>query len=597
MNTFYPFQLEGIDFLTTPTVAGKPHKLLADAPGIGKTVQACGAMRKLGAKSALIICPSVNAIKTSWRRHLIEWGVCTADDVVILQTGKDAVPTEPKFLIVGLELLDNDNLFRTLAWGKYDFIIIDEIHRLKSTHGKRTRRILGGGEMSLSSRGYWKIGLSGTPMPNRIIEMWALLATWAPEAIDPHRSYQDFGRHFCNGFWDGEWNFKGASNTDELRQRLRDSGFYLRREVREVFPDMPELVDRTVYVDIGTMIEDETNTPIATLRKLIGVQKIPHVVEYVKYKLEEAPKILVFTYHREVSEGLYEALKTESARLIYGGMGNGFKDAALRDFIEGNARVLIAQRDSVGTGTDGIQLATNYIIEAEPDWSAGGYEQEYSRVWRHGQNETVYLDSVIAEGGLDETVYANRNRKDGLLDRVVRNHLPQREEECMSLEDVIRENTAAVQALTAALQSAGIANGSTQTAPATEAPKGKGKGKAASTNGQSAAQEEKAASGSVSTAAAADPKSAAKSAASSPNTAASTVTWEQVQEAASKALEVQSELVGEEEAVVKARYVVESCGVQRLDELKRSPDVWDLALERFNALAEKAAAKTGLASL
>jgi len=66
MNRLYPFQRQGVDWLKS-----KSKALLADACGLGKTVQAIVAIKELGEISALVICPAT--VKYNWEREFKIW--------------------------------------------------------------------------------------------------------------------------------------------------------------------------------------------------------------------------------------------------------------------------------------------------------------------------------------------------------------------------------------------------------------------------------------------------------------------------------------------------------------------------------------------
>lgn len=284
MPNFYPYQLSDIKFLTSLTSTGRKNKILATAPGTGKTVTICGGLKAIQAKSAVIVCPAPTIVKQAWRHHLIEWGVCTDDDIFIVKTGKDEIPTNKRFIIVNFELLQNKDIFRSLYWGgRYDAVVIDEAQRLKAVDSKTSLRILGGGSESLISRGEWKWLASGSMMPNRPAELFPAVSSLSPEIIAPFGKWQAYIEEFCGAYKDKfGWHHTGASNIEDLAKRLFSNNFMRRRELEDVYKELPEVIERHVYVDLGDMDCDETNTQSATLRKAIGVAKLPYIIEYLE---------------------------------------------------------------------------------------------------------------------------------------------------------------------------------------------------------------------------------------------------------------------------------------------------------------------------
>lgn len=479
----YPYQHVGVKHLTTRNADPRSasHKLIADACGLGKTVQACAALHKVSAKSAIIVTPAPDTIKTSWRRTLIECGAAQEDEIQIISSGDAVVDSRP-FKIINYEMLLNDDVYRAIYWsGWKDAVIIDEAQRLKGIESKRSLRILGGGSGSLASRGYWKWLLSGTIMPNRPIELYPILSALYPAALAGYESYAAYGKHFCGGF-EGErgWNFNGASNLDELAKRI--APFFLRREIEDVYAEMPEVIERVCYIDLGDMDCDETNTPQASLRKEIGIAKIPYVLEYVKDRLtQNSDKLLVFVYHREVAERLYAELQPTAA-LIYGGLSSSQKQQAIDSFTKTDkSRVLIAQINVAGEGIDGLQHVCNNIIDAEPDWVAGGYEQRVGRLRRIGQSKPVDYVALVAENTLDDAIVGSRVRKQKNIDHLFKS-IAEIQNKPLYVKENDMSNQDELQSAVIALVNA-ITNFVAAATPAQAAPKPEAKSDAKPANG------------------------------------------------------------------------------------------------------------------
>ena len=147
-------------------------------------------------------------------------------------------------------------------------------------------------------------------------------------------------------------------------------------------------------------------TPISTLRREMGVAKIPRVVEHLRYLLDivEAPKIVVMANHHEVMDALAEQLgPTYGVKVHRGGMTTDAKDKAKLDFISGNDRIFVLQL-ATAAGIDGLQQVANYAVFAEPDWTPGNNEQCVDRLHRIGQHDNVVAQFIVAEGSFDEKI-------------------------------------------------------------------------------------------------------------------------------------------------------------------------------------------------
>lgn len=470
-----PYQEEGVSFLLERPVEldGQPHRLLADEMGLGKTVQACVALQRSRAKSALVVVP--HPIKDTWAVQLVRWGACTEEQIFIVRTGADVIPASATHIIVNYDLA-NGKIKEQLMQRYFAVLIVDEAQRLKGIHSLRSHHILG--KDGLTRRCFMKWFLSGTIMPNRPIELYTLLKTHAPQCISPHLGWEEYGKYFCNGYLEkfGGWNFKGAAHIDELRMRIKP--FMLRREVKDVYPQLPPAISSDVFFDVGDMLETEQNTPTATLRLKVGEKKLPYVLDYIKDKLDEdeEEKILVFTFSRSVTEGLQEGLAQKyGAVKYYGGMSPTAKEEAKRRFLEdSNCRVFVAQIVSAGTGIDELQHVCSTIVFAELDWSAGDFDQAICRLRRIGQEKIVRVYKCVALNTLDEPMDGSRRNKKRVMDRLLK---PQ--ERTMTVEALLERQAVALERIAAALEGqAGLSQIVNDTKPEAK-PEGKAQGKPA----------------------------------------------------------------------------------------------------------------------
>lgn len=417
----FPFQETGVEFLLE-----EPHRLLCDEMGLGKTIQALYAAAELGCCSILIICPAI--IKDTWAKMVDEWTTFGPESIQILRMKKDVIENK-RVIIVNYELLYSEkgtgNILKQLLQRRFDLAIIDEAHRLKNISSKISNIVLAktGKRNPLLSICYRKWFLTGTPIPNRPIELFPIIRTMAPQIIAPYTTYEAFGNRFCDPKPnDYGINYDGASNVEELKERL--SNFMLRREITDVYDQLPDKIISPIYCKIELDI-DEQDTPLATLRKAIGDAKIPFVVEYIQDRIEKEPKkIVVFAYSRSVIEGIanHDKLAKYEPVFIYGSLSYEDKAFALKEFkTNPNCKVIILQYNAAGTGTDGLQQNSNCMVMAEPDWSAGTFDQAIGRLHRIGQTELVRVYPIIARETLDESMFGVYNRKSRVIEKVLRN--------------------------------------------------------------------------------------------------------------------------------------------------------------------------------
>lgn len=421
-NTLLPFQEAGVDWLTSDY--GPPHRYLADDCGLGKTVQLVAACIKVNAPSVLVITLGTVGVRETWARTFVDWGFCSENDIHIVYKTTEIIPLHSKRVIVVSDNAMIAPIIHKQLKSKYWGVIIgDEAHIYKTINSDRSIKFLG--PQGLIQKSFYKWLASASIMPNRPVETFPSIRSLYPSCIAPYTELESFGLRFCAGYsefngYGVEWYFDGASNIEDFKERIKP--FVLRRELRDVFPDIPPMLGRTVYINLGELGFNKHNTPLGTLQRLIGEAKIPQVSEYIHQWRVANPgkKLIVFAYHREVLQQLYENLcGYVNAHLIYGGLTKRQKDATLDLFINSKYQdVLFLQITCGGTALNGLQYACHNMLFAEPDWSPGKVNQAIGRILRYGQQEVTYVTEIIAENTLDETKIGSCYTKQAVINKI-----------------------------------------------------------------------------------------------------------------------------------------------------------------------------------
>ena len=294
---------------------------------------------------------------------------------------------------------------------------MDEAQRLKAHDTIQTKSVFHK-TFGVANQAYWKWALSGTIMPNRPVELYPILKTMAPKTLSSYRSWTAYINRYCGGAYLAG---RGASNIQELTANLQP--FMLRRDLKDVWQDMPPLIENDVWLDVnyqnhpewlgeGFMYE-------STERRLIAESKIPAIYEYILDRLSSGvDKICVFTYHREVSEQLAKKLNCAA---IYGGMTVSKREKSFESFLTDlNCHVIIIQIGSGGEGLDRLQEVCSEVIEAEPEWSPGREDQAIARIMRLGQTKPVILTRLLAAESYEETIYKSNNKKRRVIEIITK---------------------------------------------------------------------------------------------------------------------------------------------------------------------------------
>ena len=195
------------------------HHLLADEPGLGKTLQALAACAFHKFKRVGIVCPA--SVRSGWKQEINECGLHLSN-----------------FHIDSYEAATADRF----PAGPYDAFILDEAHYLKNAESQRTQAIFGN-ENGLARKAKFIWPMTGTPFLNRPREIYPVLKCLHLEALKKtgYDTFDKFAQHFCGAHWDGRTiNTKGASHLEELRSLL--SGFMTRRTIDQVMPELPPIL-------------------------------------------------------------------------------------------------------------------------------------------------------------------------------------------------------------------------------------------------------------------------------------------------------------------------------------------------------------------
>jgi SWI/SNF-related matrix-associated actin-dependent regulator 1 of chromatin subfamily A len=421
----------------------RDHCLIGDEPGLGKTPIAIAYANEIQADRVLVVCPA--NIRLQWARKVREWSTMHwTREIHVLTNGKKGVNPTAEWTIVSYDLARTEAIGKALAAGEYDLLIADEAHYLKTIDSRRTRAIFGGGERRsfdpIVERCKRVLALTGTPLPNRPREAYTLARGLRWDAIDwmseDRFNYRFNPSQLIIGFRPNgtEYRFvdERSGRLTELQNRLRGN-FMVRHLKADVMPQLHLPVFDLVRMEETSAIKAALAAEslldidpdllegadalilghIAAVRKQMGVAMAPSVADYVEMLLLGGEtKLVVFAWHLEVLSILEEKLKRYGVVRIDGHTSGTQKEARIADFISNpKIQVIIGNLQSMGVGTDGLQLASCHALIAEPDWAPANNIQAFDRLNRGGQTRTVQGDILVAPNSIAERVLASALRK------------------------------------------------------------------------------------------------------------------------------------------------------------------------------------------
>lgn len=434
-----PYQVAGVHY-----ARDRRHVLFGDEPGLGKTIEAILLANLRGCKRVLVICPA--SIRLNWQREVRNWS--TLDKVTtypVLKAGDGIHPTA-NYVFVSYEIA-RDSLWATLMSYRWDMLVLDEAHYLKTIDSGRTRSIFGGGEGKfakggISSRCEQIVALTGTPLPNRPRECYTLARALAWDSID-WMSYEAFKNRFNPGGRDDRtgavWEYTGR--LPELNARLR-CNFMVRRSKADVLKDLPPKRYELAYVDttgaIAVALAAERmldidpdgrllsgggliDGAISTARRLMGEAMAPQAAGHCAMLLDGGvEKLVVFAHHRGVMDTLEAKLAAYRLVRIDGSTSPRGRHEAIERFRhDPKARLFLGQLQAAGVGIDGLQDVASHAVFAEASWVPGENEQCVDRLHRIGQAGSVLAQFLVAAGSLSERILGRAIEKAQITHKVL----------------------------------------------------------------------------------------------------------------------------------------------------------------------------------
>lgn len=404
----FPHQEEARDFLLA-----KRRCILADQPRVGKTLPAAAAA--LQHLPAIVVCPAI--AKTVWEAAFNRLDPSVPVRVV---NGKKQAA---EIICSGVTIVNYDILSSVTAFSGIATVVFDECHRLKNNKAIRTKAAML--MMKKIDRVY---ALSGTPIPNRPIELWPIL-----HGLGIYRGgWFDFAARYAK-MWSAPWGLdvSGASNIPELKALMRP--FVLRRKKEDIFMDykQPQVslvtfdlpVDkREQQFDADALVANPNALlafeGLAEVMKEAGMRKIKAASEFISDLLQSGEPVVVFAHHKDVVRGLVEELKDHKPVVVVGDTPSAKRTENIAAFQSGQTKCIVG---NIAAMSEGVDLsAADTIVFVECTWSTSALEQASSRVEninKSGVKPVIYLLTIRAS--LDHNVLAKVLKKQNIVNQII----------------------------------------------------------------------------------------------------------------------------------------------------------------------------------
>ena len=444
-GTLRPFQRAGVAYALRAR-----STFIADEMGLGKTPEALATIAAANAFPALIIVPA--SLKLNWRKEANRW--LPGRSVAIINGSAGEVP-DADLVIINYDIAAK--WCARLCAHRWGALVCDESHALKNSKAKRTLAI-----QEIAGHCGMRLLLSGTPLVNRPAELAPQLEILG--RIDEFGGGWAFRQRYTDAWRDRfGWHFDGASNLDELQERLR-STCMVRRNKADVLTELPaksystvplelsnrkeyeraerELIawlrekavaDRGFHARIAGLAKEDQEAARAddaeykarqaeqlvrlnALRQLTGQGKLQAAREWIEGFVESGQKLILFTWHRELQAALMEAYP--GAAHILGDDSTEERQAAVERFqADPECQLIVCSIRAAGVGHT-LTAASN-VAFLEMAWTPGDMSQCEDRAHRIGQTDAVTVWTLVAEGTVDEEMDALLASKRAVLGAVL----------------------------------------------------------------------------------------------------------------------------------------------------------------------------------
>ncbi len=438
-----PYQVEGMLHL-----AFGERALLADEMGLGKTIQAIAACeflrRREGIRRVLVVCPA--SVKAEWEDQIARFTGETSRLIFGPRAQRLALygkETDTLFTIVNYEqvLGDADDINRLF---KPDIVVLDEAQRIKNWHTKTAQRVK-------SLRAPYAFVLTGTPVENRIDEVYSIVQYLDPEIFGP---LFRFNRDFYE--LDDRGRPIAFKNMAELNRRLKP--VMLRRRKADVENELPGRTVQNYFVRMdqeqqaryddyqyraAILIAQGQRRPLtpkeferlqqylACMRMLCDTPAILDPTCRVSPKLEELENILGDLMQDETCKAIvfseWERM-LDMVRGLAGEMGidcawhtgsvpQQKRRAEISRFKADPACRLFLTTDAGATGLN-LQAA-NAVVNVDLPWNPAKLEQRIARAWRKNQTRHVSVINLVTENSIEHNILHLLAQKQAMADGVL----------------------------------------------------------------------------------------------------------------------------------------------------------------------------------
>ncbi len=420
-----PYQLEGVAWLQQMRRLGLGG-LLADDMGLGKTLQTMAVF--LG--PALVVAPT--SVLPNWERELQRFRPGLRLHRYYGQDRRFNTDADVTLTTYAILRLDTEKL----AEQTWDTIVLDEAQAIKNPQSQTA-------QAAFALRGGFRVALTGTPVENRLDDLWSLFAFINPGYLGP---LKEFREHFARPIAQGDTDI-----ARYLQRRIKP--MVLRRMKQEVARDLPPKTEAVLFAELSAAERSlyeamelaarrdvlaalaQGGSVMEALETLLRLRqaachpallpgqdqaaatsgKVELLLDRLGEAVAEGHKALVFSQWTRFLDLVEPHLAAADMKFLRIDGQTRDRDAVVQAFQRNDGPPVLLM--SLKAGGVGLNLtAADHVFILDPWWNPATEEQAADRAYRIGQDKPVFVHPIVSLGTIEERIQILKERKRHLAD-------------------------------------------------------------------------------------------------------------------------------------------------------------------------------------
>lgn len=411
---------------------------LADDMGLGKTLQAIVLLSKIHEKKnkkTMVIMPK--SLIYNWENEILKFAP-NLNTEIYYGTNRDLkVFKGAKVILTTYGTVRND--IKKIMDIDFDLVILDESQNIKNLSSQTTKAV-----MLLKAKN--RVALSGTPIENNLLELYSLFRFLNPSMFG---TVQDFNEDYILPIQ----KYGDEEAIKELKRKIYP--FILRRVKKEVLKDLPEKIEKVLYIDMNPEhkkyyeerrqyyydvlsenmkrdgLEKSKFFILQALNELRHITSSPEIknskissskkellIENVVEAIENGHKVLIFANYLSSIESICKSLERNNIKYLKM-TGQTKERQQIVDRFQNNSRYKVFVM-TLKTGGIGLNLTSaDKIFIYDPWWNKTVENQAIDRAYRMGQDKTVFSYKLILKDSIEEKILKLQEMKSKLLEDLI----------------------------------------------------------------------------------------------------------------------------------------------------------------------------------